>query len=116
MLNKLLKRCAPWMDKGRWYKITFGGDSPDTLEFKFDPIFENVNYVGFSDGNITIGADFAVNENNLHVIDVKFVGEPGFYNVGTSVTAARSATNDLEIVCQGPGTIWLFIASTRRDD
>lgn len=30
MLNKLLKRCMPWMDKGRWYHIratTLGGIS-----------------------------------------------------------------------------------------
>ena len=25
MLNNLLKRCMPWMDKGRWYKLVLQG-------------------------------------------------------------------------------------------
>lgn len=27
MLNKLLKRCMPFMDKGRWYKLTINCDA-----------------------------------------------------------------------------------------
>ena len=111
MLNKLLKRCMPWMDKGRWYQIKFGGSSPETLVFKSDPIFTNVNFGGLVDGSAKITADFAGNVNNYQIIDIKFVGEAGFYTVGTSVTAARSTTKDIEIMCPGPGTIWLFIAS-----
>ena len=29
MLNKLLKRCMPWMDKGRWYKLVLVGNGND---------------------------------------------------------------------------------------
>jgi len=31
MLNKLLKRCMPWMDKGRWYKLVLKGTGTDFI-------------------------------------------------------------------------------------
>ncbi len=35
MLNKLLKRCMPWMDKGRWYHIS-AISRGDTVTVKYD--------------------------------------------------------------------------------
>lgn len=42
MLNKLLKRCMPWMDKGRWYHVEYEFDSNNQLTYiKYDNIFNS---------------------------------------------------------------------------
>ena len=73
MLNKLLKRCMPWMDKGRWYKIVL----EPTNNYSFavaagtDPAFQNAvvsfNSAENEDSIISIqGAGIMVVDAMLH--------------------------------------------------
>jgi len=47
MLNKLLKRCMPWMDKGRWYHVRINEDGSTIMDEIFD-------HVEIPDGNTPI--------------------------------------------------------------
>ena len=38
MLNKLLKRCMPWMDKGRWYHVRINEDGSTIMDEIFDHV------------------------------------------------------------------------------
>ena len=44
MLNKLLKRCMPWMDKGRWYKVVLEPSNGGyVVGAGTDPAYQNTN-------------------------------------------------------------------------
>jgi len=60
MLNKLLKRCLPWMDKGRWYHIGVTGNN-----IIYDDIFSHHEIV---DGHLYVyfKPDFKGN-----IVDIK---------------------------------------------
>ena len=103
MLNKLLKRCMPWMDKGRWYKIDVGLDSQGALKIDHDPIFSSVSM----DGPV-LSAVFA-NNDTYHVVDVKFVGKDGFLSIGPNVTMSSTGEHTLDITLTTLGKLWLFI-------
>lgn len=103
MLNKLLKRCMPWMDKGRWYKIDVGLDSLGELKIDHDPIFSNVSMEG-----PVLSAVFA-NIDSYQVVDVKFVGKNGFLSIGPNISISSQGQNEIDITLNTLGTIWLFI-------
>lgn len=103
MLNKLLKRCMPWMDKGRWYKISVTGNTPDSLHVDYDPIFSSVT---FDLGALVI--TFA-DSRPYQLIDAKFVGQKGMSSPGPNISVDSYRENGLDILIPTPGTLWLFI-------
>lgn len=73
MLNKLLKRCMPWMDKGRWYHIRITS-TDDVRKVECDDIFE---VVSFTDTTLKISFK---NPGIYTVIDVKVTNTPLNYD------------------------------------
>ena len=71
MLNKLLKRCMPWMDKGRWYKIVLEPSSGTyVIGAGTDPAFQNVivNYAHDTAAGYTA---IDLNGSGIYIIDLK---------------------------------------------
>ena len=64
MLNKLLKRCMPWMDKGRWYKIVLKPTNNQSFAIAAgtDPAFQNAV------------VSFSLNENEDSIISIQGAG------------------------------------------
>lgn len=123
MLNKLLKRCMPWMDKGRWYHIRVEGEyvSEDEVTLKnveFDdrmfsryestPGFAQEVNLFFSDPNI-----------NASIIDYRLVRHVISPDYPTHVNMSGESDIILNVSTSGwyvgtyliPGVVdlWLFI-------
>lgn len=102
MLNKLLKRCMPWMDKGRWYCV----DATDLDNIKHDTLFSTVNY---EDGVLAGTIPFN-RMRKYQLIDVKFVGSYGRNSIGNQIEVKDEINaGALEIKIPGPGIVWLFV-------
>lgn len=74
MLNKLLKRCMPWMDKGRWYNIVFAASNGNyVIGDGTDPAFQSADAVVQIDdyGNtiLVIHTNIVVREVKLRQLD-----------------------------------------------
>lgn len=110
MLNKLLKRHAPWMDKGRWYQIRIAYDGSvvtpiyDTDEFVNVEIKNNNEYMTVTCKHV------------FQIVEYKFCpnGSNSAYCDGqlriTSVAEGDDFSNyKFNIKLWGPGTYWFFM-------
>lgn len=77
MLNKLLKRCMPWMDKGRWYNLVLAGNGDDweIVTNESDRIFS--------------GASVQIVDNKVNIINsgIMFIDIKALYEFGPMVGA-----------------------------
>lgn len=77
MLNKLLKRCMPWMDKGRWYKLVLSGNGTvwEIATNESDRIFS--------------GASVQTVDNKINIINpgIMFIDIKALYEFGPMVGA-----------------------------
>lgn len=106
MLNKLLKRCMPWMDKGRWYQIRVSGTSIEDVNIVSDPVFSAVD-LGTAGGMPAV--NFSIPANRF-IIDYKFIPTPGFLSVIPQQVYLEKVTDDLIAVTNPcPGTYWFFM-------
>lgn len=106
MLNKLLKRCMPWMDKGRWYQIRVTGDNMESAQFDYDPVFSDVTYITGETPLVTVSL---AKPQNYQVIDIKFVGQRGGVSNGALVKIDGYDERGFDLIDVTPGTIWFFI-------
>lgn len=124
MLNKLLKRCMPWMDKGRWHKIRIDGElvnnvfnitnvSYDKSLFSRHVIDNASTFIYFSDTTI-----------NASIIDCRWIinnNDPNMnYAINTPDNLPFYVGNDesgpyIEVPAY-PGfiDIWLFIRTNTK--
>lgn len=74
MLNKLLKRCMPWMDKGRWYKLVLTGTSDNYVvdHDKSDSIFMDT-----SSSYDSVDKAISLSETPVAFNDIKCMDGPG---------------------------------------
>ena len=103
MLNKLLKRCMPWMDKGRWYKLVLQGTGNTFIVDKelSDPIFYKA-HASFNadDATITIenpGAVFLENKCTIEYIHTLIGITLDLYSVINMLTIA-SPINSVTVI------------------
>ena len=77
MLNKLLKRCMPWMDKGRWYKLVLVGNGND---------FEIVTN---ESDRIFSGSSVQIVDNKIYILNsgIMFIDVKALYEFGPMVGA-----------------------------
>ena len=88
MLNKLLKRYMPWMDKGRWYKVVLEPSNGSyVVGVGSDPAYHNTNPLFEQDdqGNVII-----VLHSGISVRDVKI---REFYNTASVYITALSRSD-----------------------
>lgn len=69
MLNKLLKRCMPWMDKGRWYHVKIEGDTESGYNVSHDNIFSRYEVTG----NGYLDLFFGDPEPKKTLVDIKVI-------------------------------------------
>lgn len=125
MLNKLLKRCMPWMDKGRWYHVEFKVDGNGQITYlKYDNIFDRHD-VQTQDNYATISLHIDSERQRMNVIDYKYVsihenldkfvfmpGDLGFYPY---IVYDEEATTPLDIYLNFSGSpyehvkCWIYI-------
>jgi len=115
MFNKLLKRCMPWMDKGRWYHVRVNtiGEKPYAV---FDPVFESVS---FNDFNFElkipsgrqyqmINAKATINKFKITNPEItKFIDATNLY-IATSQTA--HSTIEVALFSDAIVDYWFFMA------
>lgn len=65
MLNKLLKRCMPWMDKGRWYRCSIRKSKYGDPVFMLPPGWTGIRISGQNHWMI------ATNIKLAHILDSK---------------------------------------------
>lgn len=107
MLNKLLKRCTPWMDKGRWISIRVVGSNPANSRtvFNSDEILSAVIQPGNQGYVMTV-----TTKHIPHIIDCKFCPEDNFgLIIVPSMTLTTAGDQIFEVPMQGPGTYWFFM-------
>lgn len=102
MLNKLLKRCMPWMDKGRWYKFSFDYDATDHTysNVKIDP---SLTFENSASGAVPV---FDIHANGR----VKILGN-GFFNV-SDIGEGQEASTGQDVFSLTGGTPRYRIDST----
>lgn len=122
MLNKLLKRCMPWMDKGRWYHI---GIKADMIEGALSVTDITYDETMFSSPDITYDETgiaklhFSDPAINATIIDLKTIlhvdapGYPPYVNLSSKIPVILSSDglgSYLKVPFM-PGTVdvWLFI-------
>lgn len=106
MLNKLLKRCMPWMDKGRWYSIRVVGT--DLTNFR--TVF-NSNEILSAEIETADELSVRVTTKHVaHIIDFKYCPENNLsFIVIPSIGIDFSADNIFMLPFKGPGTYWFFM-------
>lgn len=88
MLNKLLKRCMPWMDKGRWYKVVLVPSSDSyVIGDGTDPVYQNAEpFIEQDDqGNVIIGLRSGISVRDLKIRE--------FYNTASAYITALSRSD-----------------------
>lgn len=88
MLNKLLKRCMPWMDKGRWYKVVLEPSNGSyVVGAGTDPVFQNTNPFLEQDeyGNVIITLHSGISVRDLKIRE--------FYNTASTYITALSRSD-----------------------
>ena len=71
MLNKLLKRCMPWMDKGRWYHFRVTQTLDGTVTMDYDNIFSRFEVVTGEFAQVNLY--FANNEPRYKILFWKII-------------------------------------------
>lgn len=106
MLNKLLKRCMPWMDKGRWHSIRIAGSGPNDLRAIFNS--DEILSVAISTvGNVSMTVTM---KHVPYIIDYKFcpdVGQEFSYLSNVFITYKTDLSFDVSIGMTG--TFWFFM-------
>lgn len=108
MLNKLLKRCMPWMDKGRWYSIRVVGSDPSNLRTVFNSDEILSAEISISSGNPAM----TVSTKHIpHIIDFKFCPENNweYMILPNDVYIMKVDNNTFKIPLMSPGTLWFFM-------
>jgi len=115
MLNKLLKRCMPWMDQGRWYKLVLQGTGANFIVDKdlSDQVFYNSSAQFDVDNKIiTIpnpGAVFWENKCTIKYNDMVIGVTLDLYSAANAlvITVPTTAVN-IEPYTGLKLTLWMF--------
>lgn len=107
MFNKLLKRCMPWMDKGRWVQIRVVGTEPSNISaiYNDNNIVSAVIHGTGSNQSMTV-----VFKHVPHIIDFKCCPDAGFEDQvlpSLSITYVTDNSIDVPVAC--PGTYWFYM-------
>lgn len=110
MLNKLLKRCMPWMDKGRWYSIRLEGSDPSNIRTVFNTDeFINAE-INFNNGIMTVTC-----KHVFQIVENRFCpnGDFAYYDGQLKITRVVEGNNfsnyKFNIELCGAGTYWFFM-------
>jgi len=108
MLNKLLKSCMPWMDKGRWCAVQVLGNSEDGFYARFNGnVFRDVILTPEGENyrlNISVNTIF-------QIVDWKFCPDDGGLIAYVPGDMRLNHVSDGEIRFEGyiPGTYWFYM-------
>lgn len=103
MLNKLLKRCMPWMDKGRWYHVRTEGNI-----VTHDSIFSRYEVTQGQQPSIKLY--FADPAPKKTIIDVKVISRPSGVDHYVMLDV-YSGINDIEYI-EGTGYVLTLSPAT----
>lgn len=105
MLNKLLKKCMPWMDKGRWYSIRVEESDPANLRTVFNS--DEILSAEISSDDFVMKV---ITKHIPHIIDFKYCPENNLpFMTLPSITINSTGNNIFKVDVLGPGTYWFFM-------
>ncbi len=108
MLNKLLKRCMPWQQRGRWVRIYIDWTDTNNPPVVKGPDWLNVSVVdgGHGEYNLSYNPD-----DYYWILDAKLTATEGITSEGDTLPKVRTSYGEIYQLYRSRGYLDLFLTN-----